>query len=261
MSLLEINNLGIQFGGLKAVDDVNIKLEKGEIIGLIGPNGAGKTTVFNLLTKVYTPTTGSITLDNMVIDKLNTHAITQQGILRTFQNIRLFKSMTALQNIKVAYHNKMKCTSLECMLRLPRYWKEEKEADARAHDILKLFDMDDMADEKAENLPYGRQRKLEICRALAGEPKVLLLDEPAAGMNPIETQDLMKTIYKVRDKVDVSILLIEHDMKFVMGICERIYVLNYGKIIAHGSPSEIQHNPQVISAYLGSAEKENEKEE
>lgn len=254
MSLLEIRDLGIEFGGLKAVDGVTLDVQQGEIVGLIGPNGAGKTTVFNLLTKVYMPTQGSMKLENIDITRLSTHTASISGLSRTFQNIRLFNSMTVLENIKVACHNQMKYTGLEAALRLPRFWKEEAAADKMAHELLKIFDMDDLAMEMATSLPYGQQRKLEICRALASNPRILLLDEPAAGMNPSETKDLMDTIYKIRDNMSLSILLIEHDMNFVMGICERIYVLNQGKIIAEGPPIAIQNNPDVIKAYLGSGD-------
>lgn len=254
MSLLEVRDLGIQFGGLKAVDGVTLDVQQGEIVGLIGPNGAGKTTVFNLLTKVYMPTQGSMRLENIDITRLSTHTASISGLSRTFQNIRLFSSMTVLENIKVACHNQMKYTGLEAALRLPRFWKEEAAADKMAHALLKIFDMDHLSNDMATSLPYGQQRKLEICRALASNPRILLLDEPAAGMNPSETKDLMDTIYKIRDNMSLSILLIEHDMNFVMGICERIYVLNQGRIIAEGPPVAIQNNAKVIKAYLGSGE-------
>jgi len=252
MSLLEVKDLGIMFGGLKAVDGVTLDVKENEIVGLIGPNGAGKTTVFNLLTKVYNPTQGSMRLENIDITRLSTHSASISGLSRTFQNIRLFKSMSVIENIKVACHNQMKYTSFEAVFRLPRFWREEKEADKLAHELLRVFDMDHLAFENAASLPYGQQRKVEICRALASNPRILLLDEPAAGMNPSETQDLMETIYKIRDNMKLAILLIEHDMKFVMGICERIFVLNQGRIIAAGTPAEIQNNKEVIKAYLGS---------
>ena len=253
--VLETKTLGINFGGLKAAEDIDIRLMNNEIVGLIGPNGAGKTTVFNLLTGVYLPTQGDIILLGKSILNKPTHQITQDGIARTFQNIRLFKSMTVLENIKVAFHTRMQYSPLSGIVRDSRYSSEERGIDIRARELLKVFNMEDVADIKADGLPYGQQRKLEICRALACNPKVLLLDEPAAGMNPIETQELMQTIKTIRTRFSVAILLIEHDMKLVMGICERIYVLNYGRIIAQGSPENIRNNPEVIAAYLGTPDK------
>lgn len=257
--VLETKNLGIRFGGLVAADDINLCLMNNEIVGLIGPNGAGKTTVFNMLTGVYAPSNGDIILLGKSIAGKPTHEITNNGIARTFQNIRLFKSMTVLENIKVAFHTRMKYSPVSGMLRTGQYNSEEKGMDIRARELLRVFDMEEVADDNANSLPYGMQRKLEICRALASNPKVLLLDEPAAGMNPIETQELMNTIKKIRTRFSVAILLIEHDMKLVMGICERIYVLNYGHIIAEGTPKEIANNSEVITAYLGIPE--NEKQE
>ncbi len=252
--LLETTHLGIQFGGLKALNDFGLNIKPGEIVGLIGPNGAGKTTVFNLLTNVYTPTNGTIEVEGKSIVGLPTYEITQVGIARTFQNIRLFKNLSVLDNVKVAYHNQMQYTQLEGILRLPRFWFEEKRADARARELLHVFGMGALAAKDAKNLPYGQQRKLEIARALASNPKLLLLDEPAAGMNPTETQELMDTIRLIRDTFGVAILLIEHDMRLVMGICERLVVLDYGQIIAAGAPDEISANSKVIGAYLGSEE-------
>ncbi|HSK69007.1 MAG TPA: branched-chain amino acid ABC transporter ATP-binding protein/permease [Candidatus Limnocylindria bacterium] len=249
--VLETANLGIAFGGLKAADQINIRLMDNEIVGLIGPNGAGKTTVFNLLTGVYAPTAGSITLMGKSIAGRMTHQITQDGIARTFQNIRLFRSMTALDNIKVAFHSRMRYSPISGILRNARCLSEERGIDIRARELLRVFEMENVADVRAGSLPYGKQRKLEICRALASNPKVLLLDEPAAGMNPSETTELMQTIKTIRGRFSVAILLIEHDMRLVMGICERIYVLNYGRVIAHGRPEEIRSNPEVIKAYLG----------
>ena len=251
MAMLEVKNLGITFGGLKALENVRFSIDPGEIIGLIGPNGAGKTTVFNLLTNVYIPTAGSIEMDGRSIVGLPTHTITQVGIARTFQNIRLFKNLSVLDNVKIAYHNQMKYGKLEGTFRLTRYWREEEVADARARELLGVFGMEATADKAARNLPYGQQRKLEIARALAANPKLLLLDEPAAGMNPTETQELMATIRLIRDRFGVAILLIEHDMSLVMGICERLVVLDYGEIIATGTPMEIRSDPKVIGAYLG----------
>ena len=253
MPVLETKQLGIRFGGLQAAENVNIHLMDNEIVGLIGPNGAGKTTVFNMLTGVYRPTDGDIVLLGKSIVGKVTHDITANGIARTFQNIRLFKSMTVLENIKVAFQTRMHYSVADGVLRTPKYAREERGIDMRARELLSVFGMEDVADTRADSLPYGQQRKLEICRALASNPKVLLLDEPAAGMNPIETQELMETIKIIRTRFSVAILLIEHDMKLVMGICERIYVLNYGRIIAQGTPDEISRNPEVVSAYLGKA--------
>ena len=244
-------HLGIEFGGLKAVDDFNITVGRTEIAGLIGPNGAGKTTVFNLLTKVYQPTHGTILLDGKDTHGMNAIQVNKAGIARTFQNIRLFNSLTVEENVKLGLHNHTHYSTLEGILRMPKYWQEEKRAHERALELLSIFDMQDLADHKAGSLPYGAQRRLEIVRALATEPKLLLLDEPAAGMNPSETAELMENIRKIRDTFQIAILLIEHDMQLVMNICEGIAVLNYGKIIAKGTPEEIQANPQVIEAYLG----------
>ncbi len=249
--VLEIKNLGIRFGGLQAVEGVNIKLSDNEIVGLIGPNGAGKTTVFNLLTGVYTPTEGSVQLLGKRISGRPTYVITNEGVARTFQNIRLFKSMSVLENIKVAFQSRMYYTLWDGALRNTYYQREEEGCDIRARELLRVFDMEHLADQKASALPYGQQRKLEICRAMASNPKVLLLDEPAAGMNPTETQELMQTIRLIRERFSITILLIEHDMKLVMGICERIYVLNYGRVIAADTPETIRSNPEVIKAYLG----------
>lgn len=250
--VLSVDNIGITFGGLHAIDDVSFYIKEKSIMGLIGPNGAGKTTIFNVLTGVYTPNEGTITLGEDSLEKTQTYKIVQKGIGRTFQNIRLFKELTVLDNVKVALHNSMTCGALTCMLRLPKYWKEEKIATKKAMELLEVFDLAHKANVVAQNLPYGQQRKLEIARALATNPKLLLLDEPAAGMNHTETKELMDTISLVRDKFGVSILLIEHDMNLVMGICEHIVVLDYGKVIAQGSPEEIRNNERVIGAYLGS---------
>ena len=251
MSLLKTTNLGISFGGLRAVDDVNMEIKDGELIGLIGPNGAGKTTIFNLLTGVYKPTDGDISLNGISINKKNTPQIVALGVARTFQNIRLFKNLSVLDNVKMALNSSMKYNTFEAIFRLPRFWKEEKEITDKALDLLDIFDMAEMANIISGNLSYGQQRKLEIARALATNPKLLLLDEPAAGMNPNETRELMNTISFIRNKFEISILLIEHDMDLVMGICERLYVLNFGKVIASGLPDEIQNNKEVIAAYLG----------
>ena len=242
MALLEVKNLGISFGGLRAVDGFNITIEKGQLYGLIGPNGAGKTTVFNLLTGVYKPDEGIIRLDGQDITGRSTIEVNMAGVARTFQNIRLFKNLSVLDNVKVGLHNHFRYSTLEGILRLPRYHKVEKEMNERAMELLKVFDLDGQADFLASNLPYGKQRELEIARALATQPKLLLLDEPAAGMNPNETQDLMKTIRFVRDNFDVSILLIEH---------EKLTVLNFGRVLAQGDTSEVLNNPDVITAYLG----------
>lgn len=251
MAMLDVKNLSISFGGLKAVDDFSITIEKGQLYGLIGPNGAGKTTIFNLLTGVYKPDGGRILLDGKDIIGHKAIQINQAGIARTFQNIRLFKELSVLDNVKVGLHNHHKYSTLSGILRLPSYYKVEKEMDERAMELLKVFDLDKEFDYKASNLPYGKQRKLEIARALATEPKLLLLDEPAAGMNPNETAELMKTIRFVRDHFDMTVLLIEHDMKLVSGICERLTVLNFGHMLAEGPTSEVLSNPEVIKAYLG----------
>ncbi len=249
--MLEVKNLSISFGGLKAVDSFNVVIEKGQLYGLIGPNGAGKTTVFNLLTGVYKPNTGTILLDGENITGRKTIEINQDGIARTFQNIRLFKELSVLDNVKTAFHNHHQYSTLEGILRLPKFYKVEKEMDARALELLKVFDLDQQWNYKASNLPYGKQRKLEIARALATDPKLLLLDEPAAGMNPNETAELMETIRFVRDKFDMTILLIEHDMKLVSGICEKLTVLNFGQVLTQGDTSEVLNDKRVITAYLG----------
>ncbi len=251
MALLEVKNLTISFGGLRAVDDFNIEIKKGQLYGLIGPNGAGKTTVFNLLTGVYKPDEGIIRLEDRDITGLKTIDINKAGIARTFQNIRLFKELTVLDNVKVGLHNHHPYSTIEGLLRLPKYYKVEHEMNERAMELLKVFELDGEADYLAANLPYGKQRKLEIARALATEPKLLLLDEPAAGMNPNETGELMDTIRFVRDKFDMTILLIEHDMKLVSGICEELTVLNFGRILAQGPTGTVLNDPQVITAYLG----------
>lgn len=251
MAMLEVKNISISFGGLKAVNDFSVTIEKGQLYGLIGPNGAGKTTIFNLLTGVYKPDGGRILLDGKDITGHKAIQINQAGIARTFQNIRLFKELSVLDNVKVGLHNHHKYSTLSGILRLPSYYKVEKEMDERAMELLKVFDLDKEFDYKASNLPYGKQRKLEIARALATEPKLLLLDEPAAGMNPNETAELMKTIRFVRDHFDMTVLLIEHDMKLVSGICERLTVLNFGHMLAEGPTSEVLSNPEVIKAYLG----------
>ena len=249
--VLEAKHLGIDFGGLTAVDDFNLTVGRTEIAGLIGPNGAGKTTVFNLLTKVYQPTRGTILLDGKETSGMNTVQVNKAGIARTFQNIRLFDQLNVEENVKVGLHNTMKGGMISDIFRLPRYWKSEKLAHERAMELLSIFDMENLKGHKAGSLPYGAQRRLEIVRALATNPCLLLLDEPAAGMNPSETAELMENIRKIRDTFHIAIMLIEHDMNLVMGICEGIAVLNYGKIIAKGTPEEIQANPQVIEAYLG----------
>jgi len=250
-TVLEVQNLGISFGGLRAVDDFNLTIKKGELYGLIGPNGAGKTTVFNLLTGVYKPDEGRVFLEGENITGLKTIDINKAGIARTFQNIRLFKDLSVLDNVKVGLHNQYHYTTIEGILRLPNYSKIEKEMNEQALSLLKVFELDESADLLAQNLPYGKQRKLEIARALATNPKLLLLDEPAAGMNPNETLELMNTIKFVRDNFDMSILLIEHDMKLVSGICEELTVLNFGSVLCQGNTSEVLNNPEVIKAYLG----------
>ena len=251
MAMLEVNHLSIQFGGLRAVDGFHLNIEKGELYGLIGPNGAGKTTVFNLLTGVYKPTEGIIRLDGQDITGKSTIEINKAGIARTFQNIRLFKDIPVLDNVKVGLYNHYQYSTLTGILRLPKYFKVEKEMNEKAMEILKVFDLDKEAHLLAGNLPYGKQRKLEIARALATDPKLLLLDEPAAGMNPNETQELMDTIRFVQEHFHMTTLLIEHDMKLVGGICEKLTVLNFGQVLTEGETSEVLNNPQVITAYLG----------
>ncbi len=249
--ILECQHLGIDFGGLKAVNDFNLTIGRTEIAGLIGPNGAGKTTVFNLLTKVYQPTRGTILLDGLDTAGKNTTQINRMGIARTFQNIRLFSNLSVEDNVKIGLHNQEQYSMLTGILRLPNYWKQERAAHERALELLSIFDMQDMADAKAGSLPYGAQRRLEIVRALATGPSLLLLDEPAAGMNPSETAELMENIVYIRDTFKIAIMLIEHDMNLVMGVCEGICVLNFGQVIAKGTAEEIQANPVVIEAYLG----------
>lgn len=251
MALLEVTNLSISFGGLRAVDNFNVSIEHGRLYGLIGPNGAGKTTVFNLLTGVYKPNEGIITLDGRNITNLKTIEINKAGIARTFQNIRLFKALSVLDNVKVGLHNRYHYGTMAGILRLPSYYQTEKIMNEKAHELLKVFDLDGEADLLAANLPYGKQRKLEIARALATTPKLLLLDEPAAGMNPNETSELMDTIRFVRDEFKMTILLIEHDMKLVSGICEEITVLNFGKILLNGETGMVLNDSRVITAYLG----------
>lgn len=251
MALLETKNLGISFGGLRAVNEFDISVEKGQLYGLIGPNGAGKTTIFNLLTGVYQPDEGAILLDGVNLTGKKTTEICKAGIARTFQNIRLFGDLPVIDNVKVGLHNHYPYSTFEGIVRLPRYFKVEREMNEKAMELLKVFGMEEYADYKAENLPYGQQRKLEIARAMATEPKLLLLDEPAAGMNPNETKELMDTILFVRDHFDMTILLIEHDMKLVSGICEKLTVLNFGEVLAQGDTQEVLNNPEVITAYLG----------
>lgn len=251
MALLEISNLSIQFGGLRAVDDLNLQINKGELYGLIGPNGAGKTTVFNLLTGEYKPTTGIIKLMNEDITGKSPIEINKAGIARTFQNIRLFKDQSVLDNVKIGLHNQCKYSTAAGILRLPSYFKKEKEMNEKAMELLKVFDLDQEADTLSSNLPYGKQRKLEIARAMATNPKLLLLDEPAAGMNPNETAELMENIAYIRENFGITILLIEHDMKLVSGICEKLTVLNFGRVLKQGTTSEVLSDPEVVKAYLG----------
>ncbi len=250
-AMLETKNLGISFGGLKAVDGLSLQINKGQLYGLIGPNGAGKTTVFNLLTGVYKPTSGNFFLDGEKLTGHNTIEINKKGIARTFQNIRLFKQLSVLDNVKVGLHNDYKYSTAEGVLRLPGFFSKEKQMNEKALNLLEVFDLADDKDRLSSNLPYGKQRKLEIARALATSPKLLLLDEPAAGMNPNETQELMDTIRFVRDKFDMTILLIEHDMRLVSGICEEITVLNFGTVLAQGETSKVLKDPEVVKAYLG----------
>ena len=251
--ILETKDLGISFGGLKAVQDVNIRIKKNQIYGLIGPNGAGKTTVFNLLTGVYKPTAGTFCLDGEELKGLSQEKINHKGMARTFQNIRLFNNMSVVRNVMVGLHNRpeYKCSVFESVFRLPRHFKMEKAMRERAKELLRIFDLEQERNSLACNLPYGKQRKLEIARALATNPKILLLDEPAAGMNPHETEDLAKTIRFIRDNFDMTILLIEHDMKFVAGLCDEITVLNFGTVLAEGDTKTVLQNPEVIRAYIG----------
>ena len=250
-AVLEVKNLSISFGGLRAVDDFSLTVNDKELYGLIGPNGAGKTTVFNLLTGVYKPDEGIVSLNGRDITGLNTIDINKAGIARTFQNIRLFKELSVLDNVKVGLHNQYEYSTLEGILRLPKYYKTEKEMNEKAMELLKVFELDSEADILAQNLPYGKQRKLEIARALSTNPKLLLLDEPAAGMNPQETKELMEIIHFIKDKYEIAILLIEHDLKLVSGICEKLTVLNFGSVLCQGETKEVLSNPEVIKAYLG----------
>ena len=251
MAMLEVTSLGISFGGLRAVDELSMKIEKGGLVGLIGPNGAGKTTAFNMLTGVYRPTDGGIRLDGQNLIGKKPHEICKLGVARTFQNIRLFSQLSVLDNVKTGLHNQINYSFAESMFHLGSYRKKEKQMDEKAMELLRVFDLDGVADYKAANLPYGKQRKFEIARALATHPKLLLLDEPAAGMNPNETEELMETIEIVRKRFGVTVLLIEHDMKLVSGICEYLYVLNFGRLLAEGTPKEVLSNPEVVKAYLG----------
>ena len=249
--ILKTDHLCIQFGGLKAVDDVNLEIKEGELYGLIGPNGAGKTTVFNILTGVYKPTSGRFYLCGEDITGKAPAEVNKKGIARTFQNIRLFSGLTVLENVMVGLSNQIPCGVFASVFRLPKYWESEKQARARAHELLKMFNLDQYADQLASNLPYGKQRKLEIARAMATNPKLLLLDEPAAGMNPNETQELMDDITFIRKEFGITILLIEHDMRLVSGICEKLTVLNFGTELAKGDTAEVLNNPEVIKAYIG----------
>ena len=251
MAMLEVTSLGISFGGLRAFDELSMKIEKGGLVGLIGPNGAGKTTAFNMLTGVYRPTDGGIRLDGQNLIGKKPHEICKLGVARTFQNIRLFSQLSVLDNVKTGLHNQITYSFAVSMFHLGSYRKKEKQMDEKAMELLRVFDLDGVADYKAANLPYGKQRKLEIARALATNPKLLLLDEPAAGMNPNETEELMETIEIVRKRFGVTVLLIEHDMKLVSGICERLTVLNFGQVLTEGETGEVLNDPQVITAYLG----------
>ena len=254
LPVLDVRNLGIDFGGLTAVDSFNITIGPTEIAGLIGPNGAGKTTIFNLLTGVYQPTRGSVLVNGIDIKGMPVHKVNKLGIARTFQNIRLFSEMTALDNVKVGMHNEIKCSFLASLFRLPGYYRSEAAANMKAMELLEFMGLGDVADQKAGSLPYGVQRRLEIVRALATNPSIILLDEPAAGMNPSETTELMHQIRRIRDTFHIAIFLIEHDMNLVMNVCETIAVVNYGKIICKGTPDQVRQNPAVIEAYLGREE-------
>ena len=256
LPVLDVRNLGIDFGGLTAVDSFNISIGPTEIAGLIGPNGAGKTTIFNLLTGVYQPSRGSILINGIDTKGMPAHKVNKLGIARTFQNIRLFSEMTALDNVKVGMHNQIKCSFLDSLLRLPGYFKAEKKANQKAMELLEFMGLADVADKKAGSLPYGVQRRLEIVRALASNPSIILLDEPAAGMNPSETTELMHQIRRIRDTFHIAIFLIEHDMNLVMNVCETIAVVNYGRIIAKGTPDQVREDPSVIEAYLGRTEED-----
>ena len=251
MAMLEVTSLGISFGGLRAVNELSMKIEKSGLVGLIGPNGAGKTTVFNMLTGVYRPTDGGIRLDGQNLIGKKPHDICKLGVARTFQNIRLFSNLTVLDNVKTGLHNEITYSLAESLFHLGSYHKKERQMNEKAMELLGVFGLENVADYQAANLPYGKQRKLEIARALATDPKLLLLDEPAAGMNPNETGELMETIELVRKKFGVTVLLIEHDMKLVSGICEYLYVLNFGRLLAEGTPAEVLKNPEVVTAYLG----------
>lgn len=251
MAMLEVTELGISFGGLRAVDELSMRIEKGGLVGLIGPNGAGKTTVFNMLTGVYRPTDGGIRLDGQNLVGKKPHEICKMGVARTFQNIRLFSNLSVLDNVKTGLHNEITYSLAESLFHLGSCRKKERAMDEKAMELLEVFDLGNVADYRAANLPYGKQRKLEIARALATEPKLLLLDEPAAGMNPNETAELMETIEIVRRRFGVTVLLIEHDMKLVSGICEYLYVLNFGRLLAEGVPGAVLSNPEVVTAYLG----------
>ncbi len=249
--VLEVTDLGIDFGGLTAVNKFNITVGKTDIVGLIGPNGAGKTTVFNMLTKVYTPSRGTILINGENTEKMTTIDVSKAGVARTFQNIRLFSNLSVEDNVKIGMHNEITYNTFEGILRTKKYYEQEKAAHEKAIELLKIFNLDQSADIPAKSLPYGAQRRLEIARALATNPRLLLLDEPAAGMNPVETEELMNTIRLIRDKFQIAVLLIEHDMKLVMGVCEKITVLNFGQVLMTGTPEEVQNNPEVIKAYIG----------